>query len=112
MIKNSAMISPEKAFEIIQSIQKPESFIDKALEDCLGYILAEDLVADRDFPPFNRVMMDGICVKNYQQKEWPIESIVFAGENQIRLTEESSAIEIMTGPHCPKIVQRLSKLKI
>ena len=105
------MISPEKAFEIIQSIQKPESFIDKALEDCLGYILAEDLVADRDFPPFNRVMMDGICVKNYQQKEWPIESIVFAGENQIRLTEESAAIEIMTGAALPENCTTVIKIE-
>ena len=26
----------------------------------LGRVLKEDIIADRDFPPFNRVSMDGI----------------------------------------------------
>ena len=29
----------------------------------LGRILAEDLTADRDFPPFDRVTMDGIAIR-------------------------------------------------
>ena len=30
-----------------------------------GRVLAENIYADRDFPPFNRVTMDGICI-DYQ----------------------------------------------
>lgn len=95
------MISPKKAFEIIEAIQKPKSYMDKPIEDCLGFILAEDLVADRDFPPFDRVMMDGICVNYHLQKEWPVESIVFAGEKKAQLMNDSAAIEIMTGAALP-----------
>ena len=32
----------------------------------MGRILKEEIVADRDFPPFNRVSMDGISI-DYQQ---------------------------------------------
>jgi molybdopterin molybdotransferase len=32
------------------------------LSEALGRILAEPLIADRDFPPFNRVAMDGFAV--------------------------------------------------
>ena len=28
----------------------------------VGKVLKEDIVADRDFPPFNRVSMDGIAI--------------------------------------------------
>ena len=32
-------------------------------EQALGCALAEDLKADRDLPPFNRVTMDGIAIR-------------------------------------------------
>ncbi|MFM6948866.1 MAG: molybdopterin molybdotransferase MoeA [Aquirufa sp.] len=111
MIKNSAMISPEKAFEIIHSIPLPESYQTLAIENCIGYPLAENIFADRDFPPFDRVMMDGICVKDFGQNEWPIEAIVFAGEKQIELKNHSAAIEIMTGAALPKNCTTVIKIE-
>ena len=33
------------------------------LMQSIGRILAEDLVADRNFPPFDRVTMDGIAIR-------------------------------------------------
>jgi len=37
-------------------------------EQALGRALAEDIKADRDLPPFNRVTMDGIAV-SYKANE-------------------------------------------
>ena len=34
------------------------------LEACVGRILAEDVHAERDHPPFDRVTMDGIAIGN------------------------------------------------
>ena len=54
-------------------------------------ILAEPLVADRDFPPFNRVTMDGIAIQwqSYAngQRAFKIESIQTAGDLQQTLSD-------------------------
>ena len=57
------MISVEEACKIIFSHPwnaQPEQV---NLLDATGRVLAEDVKADRDLPPFERVAMDGIAVK-------------------------------------------------
>ncbi|MGK0390645.1 MAG: molybdopterin molybdotransferase [Maribacter sp.] len=71
----------------------------------LGRILDEDIVADRDFPPFDRVTMDGIAI-NYISfskgvKGYPIEGIVPAGSPLIELKNIDSCLEVMTGAILP-----------
>lgn len=57
--------------------------------------------ADRNYPPFDRVMMDGIAVKfeDYSKgiREFKIEGVASAGEPQKTL--KSGCLEVMTG--CP-----------
>jgi molybdopterin molybdotransferase len=72
----------------------------------LGRILAEDLVADRDFPPFDRVTMDGIALNfsafNDGLKRFRIQEIQAAGDEQKTLKSPQNCIEIMTGAVLPK----------
>lgn len=72
----------------------------------LGRILAEDLVADRDFPPFDRVTMDGIALNfsafNDGLKSFKIQEIQAAGDEQKTLKSPQNCIEIMTGAVLPK----------
>jgi len=74
------------------------------LELSVGRVLREDLYADREFPPFNRVTMDGIAV-NYEgskNKEWiEIEGVAPAGEAQKQLRNIENCWEVMTGAICP-----------
>ena len=42
-----------------------------ALADALGRILAEDIVADSDLPPFDRAQMDGYAVRAADVAETP-----------------------------------------
>jgi molybdopterin molybdotransferase len=70
-----------------------------------GKVLAEPVLADRDFPPFNRVSMDGIGI---QYEEWIkgrrtflIEGIQAAGEEQKKLSDASHCMEVMTGAILP-----------
>ena len=58
------MISVEEAKEII--LQNTLDFGTENIPfmESVGRILKEDILADRDFPPFNRVSMDGIAI-NY-----------------------------------------------
>jgi molybdopterin molybdotransferase len=75
------------------------------LLDALGRILAEDIRADRDFPPFNRATKDGIAIAYEAIEEgrlsFEIKGVLPAGEPTIALVEPDSCIEIMTGAVLP-----------
>jgi molybdopterin molybdotransferase len=69
-------------------------------------LIAQSIVADRDYPPFNRVMMDGIAI-NYQSynqglREFPIAGIQPAGIDALGPIESNQCIEIMTGAPMPE----------
>ena len=34
-----------------------------SIDKVCGRVLAEDIIADRDYPPFDRAAMDGIAIK-------------------------------------------------
>ena len=73
--------------------------------ESLGRILAEDICADRDFPPFDRVTKDGIALNtegfDFKKGLCEIETIIGAGEEQYRLQDSSKVVEIMTGAPLP-----------
>ncbi|AWV99721.1 molybdopterin molybdotransferase MoeA [Arcticibacterium luteifluviistationis] len=75
-------------------------------QESKGRILAEEIQADRDFPPFDRVTMDGIAIqgKVYEsgQKTFAVASIQYAGEPQKTLDNKNACVEIMTGASLPK----------
>ncbi len=76
-----------------------------AFINSIGRVLKEDIVADRDFPPFNRVSMDGIAFSskafNKGQREFKIEGIQAAGSPQLSLQNNQNCIESMTGAVLP-----------
>jgi molybdopterin molybdotransferase len=76
------------------------------IEKSIGCILKEDLVADRDFPPFDRVTMDGIAILHHAfangQRAFPVENIQAAGAPQLALRNPAACIEVMTGAVLPK----------
>lgn len=67
--------------------------------------LAHDLIADRDYPPFHRVMMDGIAIKfnvyKERKREFSILGIAPAGEPQKTLSDPAGCLEVMTGAPLP-----------
>ena len=71
----------------------------------VGRILKEDILADRDFPPFNRVSMDGIAI-NYRFfqhgiRNFKIEGIQPAGSKQETMLHSGNCFEVMTGAVLP-----------
>ena len=56
------MISVKDAIEIIKQQVKPFPKELCCFNKSYGRVLAEDIVADRDLPPFHRVAMDGIAI--------------------------------------------------
>ncbi|MCX8489816.1 MAG: molybdopterin molybdotransferase MoeA [Cyclobacteriaceae bacterium] len=99
------MVSVPEATSIILSRLFQPKITKINLNECLGKILAEPIVADRDFPPFDRATMDGIALAfdSYQNgvTNFKIESIQAAGEPRKKLNSSSFCIEIMTGAMLP-----------
>lgn len=89
------------------------------LTESVGHILAEPLIADRDFPPFDRVTMDGIAIRHEVfangQRTFDIEGLQAAGAPQLTLKNPTNCLEIMTGamlPHGVDTVIRYEDLNI
>lgn len=78
------------------------------LRDSLGRILREALVADRPFPPFDRVTMDGIACKFDGRQEYVLHGLHAAGSPLPEALPEGSCWQIMTGaalpPDCDTVV--------
>ena len=100
------MITSEEAKHIILNSTQEFGVEEIPFIKCVGRILKETIVADRDFPPFNRVSMDGIAIdfNAFQkgQRVFKIEEIQPAGSAQISLQNSENCIEVMTGAVLPK----------
>jgi len=99
------MISVKNALSII--LEHTQDFgVEKiSFLNASGRILKEVIVADRDFPPFNRVAMDGICIDKTSfdkgQRSFAIENTQPAGSKQLTLQNSKNCIEVMTGAILP-----------
>lgn len=75
------------------------------LSESVGRILREDLLADRDFPPFDRVMMDGIAISQKKfaagQRSFRVEKLQAAGAPLQHLRSPQNCLEVMTGAMRP-----------
>ncbi len=99
------MISYEEALDIISEHKLNPKTGNLPLADINGHILNENITADRDFPPFDRVSMDGIAI-NYQayaegQRVFEIEKTIGAGTPQSTLQDDKQCVQIMTGAMLP-----------
>ena len=74
--------------------------------DAIGRVLKEDIFADRDFPPFNRVAMDGIAINHryfeYGVRDFKIEGIQPAGSPEKKMENAAYCYEVMTGAVLPE----------
>ena len=100
------MITVQEATQIILENAQNTEGGKLPLMQSLGRILREDIVADRDFPPFDRVTMDGIAITfaafERGQRTFFIESIQAAGAPQKILQNTENCIEVMTGAMLPE----------
>ncbi len=105
------MISVKEAKNIVLNSIQDFGVEEVPFLKSVGRVLKEKIVADRDFPPFNRVSMDGIAIdfkefssrlRSNKQLDFKIERIQAAGSKQITLQNSENCIEVMTGAVLPK----------
>lgn len=99
------MISVQEAISTVTRFTRSLGSESIPLQECMGRYLAEDIRADRNFPPFHRVAMDGIAIHKNDfdagQRVFPIHGVQGAGEQALECPK-GMAIEIMTGAVLPK----------
>ncbi|RTQ46757.1 molybdopterin molybdenumtransferase MoeA [Hymenobacter gummosus] len=99
------MISVDEATRRVQATATPLPAETVLLTQAAGRVLREAVYADRPFPPFDRVTMDGIALR-YEataagQTQFVLESTQFAGQPPAALRDAAAAVEIMTGAVLP-----------
>ncbi len=98
------LISAREAREIVLNNALPLNSVRVSLTNTLGSVLMEDIIADTDLPPFDRVAMDGIAIRYTENggfAEFTVQDTQAAGEKPKVLLSESHAIEVMTGAILP-----------
>src|SRR4030095_7713949 len=110
------MISVTDAIQIV--LQQTSSLGTESvpLGDAMGRILAEEIVADTDLPPFDRAQMDGYAVRAADVANTPArlrivgESAAGAGWHQEMKAGE--AVRIMTGAPVPKGADAVQQVEL
>jgi molybdopterin molybdotransferase len=101
----STLITPRLAEEAIYSRLTCLPIESLPLTQCVGGTLRENIYAERDHPPFDRVAMDGIAVDSEAlrrgQRRFRIQGIQAAGAPPLKLKTSEDAIEVMTGAMLP-----------
>jgi len=99
------MISVAEAIQIVRQHTRALPFERVPLEHALNRILAEDVVADSDLPPFDRAMMDGYAVRAADTANAPVRLRIAgesaAGKGWHHEMKEGEAVRIMTGAPVP-----------
>jgi len=113
------VLSVERALEIVLGSVEPLGSEEAALADALGRVLAEDIEADADVPPFDRAMMDGYALHAADTAPAPVAlrvtGQVRAGRMSDRAVAAGEAIQIMTGAPLPPgadAVQQVEKTRV
>ncbi|MEA2172908.1 MAG: molybdopterin molybdotransferase [Blastocatellia bacterium] len=99
------MISVAEAISIVKEQAQSLGAEEVALADALGRVLARDVFADSDLPPFDRAQMDGYAVRAVDTLSAPVRLRVVgesaAGRGWHQLMRAGEAVRIMTGAPVP-----------
>lgn len=99
------MVSVEEALQLVLNSTHDMGVEKISFLESANRVLREPIHADRDFPPFNRVSMDGIAINHrfFAQgiRDFHIEAIQAAGAPKKMMKEASHCMEVMTGAILP-----------
>ncbi len=100
------MHSIQQALDLILSSSKSFRTEEVSIHDAFNRVLAENIYADRDYPPFNRSAMDGYAVlasdfTNSNTELKLIETLLAGGVANQKVTS-GTCIKIMTGAPVPE----------
>ncbi|MBV8783974.1 MAG: molybdopterin molybdotransferase MoeA [Gammaproteobacteria bacterium] len=98
------MLTPAEADRLIGQHLQCLPIESLPLAQCAGAVLRENIYAERDQPPFDRVAMDGIALATQSLqggRTFRIQGTQAAGAEPLALAAERDCIEVMTGAVLP-----------
>ncbi|HEY3582541.1 MAG TPA: gephyrin-like molybdotransferase Glp [Pyrinomonadaceae bacterium] len=99
------MISVAEAIQIVRQHTRSLPSERVKLHDALNRVLAEDIIADSDLPPFDRSQMDGYAVRAEETGDAPVRLRIVgesaAGKGWHNELQQGEAVRIMTGAPVP-----------
>lgn len=99
------MLSVNEARERILSQIKTTTTESVALSDSLHRVLAEEIFADGDYPPFDNSAVDGFAVKaddSASNRTLKVVADIPAGASPTVILQTGEAARIMTGAQLPQ----------
>jgi molybdopterin molybdotransferase len=73
-----------------------------ALDTATGRVLRQTVQAERDQPPYDRVMMDGIAIVSGSSRSFRHAGLALAGMTEQVLDDPTACIEVTTGAMLPR----------
>jgi len=106
------MLTPVEAEQLIAQHLACLPIESLPVAQCAGAVLRENIYAERDQPPFDRVSMDGVALDSTAIRDgartFAIQAVQAAGDPPLNLASRSACIEVMTGavlpPGCDAVV--------
>jgi molybdopterin molybdotransferase len=99
------VLTPTQADELIAQHLTCLPIESLPLAQCAGAVLRENIYAERDQPPFDRVTMDGIALDSRAVRDGTrrlrIQAMQAAGDPPLTLAARDHCIEVMTGTALP-----------
>ena len=110
------MISVAEAIQIVKEQTRRLATEKVAIHESLDRVLAEDIVADTDLPPFNRSQMDGYAVRAEDTNDAPVRLRIVgesaAGKGWHHQLKEGEAVRIMTGAPVPEGADAVQQVEL
>lgn len=110
------MISVSEAIEIVRARTPKLETESITLPEARGRILAEEIVADTDLPPFNRAQMDGYAVRSADLANLPARLELVgesaAGAGWHHELKPGQAVRIMTGAPVPEGADSVQQVEV
>jgi molybdopterin molybdotransferase len=98
----SQLLTVAQAIAVIDAVEVKPRVVAVELGEADGLVLAEDVVADRDYPPFDKSQMDGFAVKVGDRNDLKVMGEVAAGQWPEIEVKQGEAVAVMTGAPMPK----------
>ncbi|HVY81236.1 MAG TPA: molybdopterin molybdotransferase MoeA [Steroidobacteraceae bacterium] len=99
------MLTPAEAEKLIGERLACLPIESLPLAQCAGAVLRENIYAERDQPPFDRVAMDGVALQSEAfragERRYKIQAVQGAGDPALTLSSPTACIEVMTGAVLP-----------
>jgi molybdopterin molybdotransferase len=109
--REQTMMDPQPPITVSEARQRVAAALFRlgheriALDQAAGRVLARDVVADLDMPPFARVCMDGFAVRSADlcagAAEFEVLEVVGAGQVPGQVIAPGTTIQVMTGSVLP-----------